>query len=62
MKKSEPAKAYNATNDEFYQRHLEYKDHYIKEAVVEGDEVVLKHSKINTPSTYKSRYLEPKSM
>ncbi len=49
MKKTEPSKPLYPQNDEFYQRTLEYKDHYIKEAVIEGNVVTLKHTK-NAPS------------
>ena len=49
MKKAEPSKPLYQQNDEFYQRTLEYKDHYIKEAVVDGNIVTLKHTK-NAPS------------
>ena len=38
---------------ELSQRELEYKDHYIKEAVVQGEEVTLKHTKnLESKSTY----------
>jgi len=46
VKKAEPSKQqYYPQNDEFYQRTLEYKDHYIKEAIVDGNTVTLKHTK-----------------
>jgi len=51
VKKTEPSKPLYPQNDEFYQRTLEYKDHYIKEAVVEGNTVTLRHTKM-APGKY----------
>jgi len=46
VKKAEPGKQQlYPQNDEFYQRTLEYKDHYIKEAIVDGNTVTLRHTK-----------------
>ena len=50
VKKTESSKPANQAPDEFYQRHLEYKDHYIKEAIVKDGIVTLKHTK-NPPGS-----------
>jgi len=46
VKKTESNKSFNQAPDEFYQRHLEYKEHYIKEAVIKDDIITLKHTKV----------------